>query len=115
MTYNKSSFLFPSSYEATMKLENNHLVLITGSSGEGKSFMAKKLVQEKIDQGYNLKEVDNIIQWREHVHWRKRQVVLIDDLFGLSHRTDKDDDHQKLIYEVGLIKDDGNKNEDLIL
>ena len=97
-----------------MKLENNHLVLITGSSGEGKSFMAKKLVQEKIDQGYNLKEVDNIIQWREHVHWRKRQVVLIDDLFGLSHRTDKDDDHQKLIYEVGLIKDDGNKNEDLL-
>ncbi|CAC5418823.1 unnamed protein product [Mytilus coruscus] len=100
--------------EAETKLNKRHHVLITGSSGEGKSFIAMKLVNKKMSEGYSLREVDNITQWREQVQWRKKQVVLIDDLFGFTYSSDKDDDNQRLITNIGLIFDDEIKNEDCL-
>ncbi|XP_052082564.1 uncharacterized protein LOC127720142 [Mytilus californianus] len=100
--------------DAEEKLNKNHHVLITGSSGEGKSFIAMKLVNQKMSEGYSLREVDNITQWRELVQWRKKQVVLIDDLFGFTYSSDKDDDNQRLITHIGLIFDDEIKNEDCL-
>lgn len=100
--------------DAEEKLNKKHHVLITGSSGEGKSFIAMKLANQKMSEGYSLREVDNITQWREQVQWRKKQVVLIDDLFGFTYCSDRDDDNQRLITSIGIIFDDEIKNEDCL-
>ena len=99
--------------QARDKLEKNHYVLITGSSGDGKSLIGMKLVAKKIDEGYTLKEIDNISQWREHVRWKIPQIVLVDDIFGLGNST-QDDDNQKLINQIDLSTDQRVNHDDFL-
>ena len=99
--------------QARDKLEKNHYVLITGSSGDGKSLIGMKLVAKKIDEGYTLKAIDNISQWREHVRWKIPQIVLVDDIFGLGNST-QDDDNQKLINQIDRSTDQRVNHDDFL-
>lgn len=99
--------------QAKDKLEKNHYVLITGSSGDGKSLIGMKLVANKIAEGYTLKEIDNISQWREHVRWKKPQIVFVDDIVGPRYSTENDD-NQKLINQIGLINYERVNHDNLL-
>lgn len=93
---------------AKEKLEKNHTVLITGSSGAGTTLIAKKLVNEKILQGFTLKEIDNVAQLRQ-IHWKNQQIVLMDDLFG--YISSRDDENQKLLSEIGFVIEERRRND----
>ncbi|XP_052082562.1 uncharacterized protein LOC127720141 [Mytilus californianus] len=94
--------------QAKEKLEKNHTVLITGSSGAGTTLIAKKLVNEKILQGYTLKEIDNVAQLRQ-IHWKNQQIVLMDDLFG--YISNRDDENQKLVSEIGFVIEERRRDD----
>lgn len=64
--------------EAREKLETHRIVVISGSIGTGKSFLARKLISEKIEEGYQLKSVESLFKWRTY----GKQIVLLDDVFS---------------------------------
>ncbi|XP_052062985.1 uncharacterized protein LOC127702720 [Mytilus californianus] len=64
--------------EAREKLKTNRIVVISGSIGTGKTFLARKLISEKIEEGYQLKSVESLFKWRTY----GKQIVLLDDVFS---------------------------------
>lgn len=93
--------------EAKKTLNEHKYVLLTGCSGEGKSFIARKLVCEKINAGYSVVPVDRISQWQERVKWREKQVVFLDDMLGRILSDNKETEYRELITYIDSVISEG--------
>lgn len=72
----------------------NHYEIITGSSGEGKTFIAMKLIYEKIQEGYTFKDIKSSEDFHDF-EFCERMVFLLDDAFQIDNH-----DTQFLILEI---------------
>ncbi|CAC5356066.1 unnamed protein product [Mytilus coruscus] len=74
-------FIKTKSYEKSSNiLQTNNLVIIVGSSGEGKSFIARRLVREKIKDGLEYREIMRTADW-DQISYQKNQIVLMENAF----------------------------------
>ncbi|XP_076105732.1 uncharacterized protein LOC143074070, partial [Mytilus galloprovincialis] len=74
-------FIKTKSYENSSNiLETNNLVIIVGSSGEGKSFIARQLVREKIKDGLEYREITRTADW-DQISYFKNHIVLMENAF----------------------------------
>ncbi|XP_052075389.1 uncharacterized protein LOC127712821 [Mytilus californianus] len=74
-------FTKTNSYEnAKDILEKNNIVIIVGSSGDGKSFIARRLVWNKIKDGLNYREVTRTPDW-DQISYNENHIVLMEDAF----------------------------------
>ena len=61
----KELFVETSTYRKAKEiLERNHIVVISGSVGEGKTFLAKRLVHDKCLEGYKFKAIESCSEWK---------------------------------------------------
>jgi len=72
----------------------NHYEIITGSSGEGKTFIAMKLIYEKIQEGYTFKDIKSSEDFHD-LESCEKMVFLLDDAFQIDNH-----DTQFLILEI---------------
>ena len=72
----------------------NHYEIITGSSGEGKTFIAMKLIYEKIQEGYAFKDIKSSEDFHDF-EFCEKMVFLLDDVFQIDNH-----DTQFLILEI---------------
>ena len=76
----KDLFVETSIYrKAKQILEKNHIVVISGSVGQGKTFLAKRLVHDKCLEGYKFKAIELCSEWKDRICRKEKQVIFIDE------------------------------------
>lgn len=64
--------------------EEHRIVSIIGRSGDGKSSIAKWLVHKLLTTEYEVIVVRSLEDWKYYVDSKRKQIVVIEDIFGYS-------------------------------
>ena len=104
----KDLFVETSTYhEAKEILEKTHIVVISGSVGQGKTFLANRLVHDKRLEGYKPKTIELCSEWKDRICRKEKQVILLDDIFTKTFCCGKrEQDAKRLLCKIRSFLDE---------
>lgn len=94
-----------SCWKAHSRLKEHKCLFVVGRPGDGKTSLCKWLVFKSLQEGYEVILVKTPDDWRKYVNPRRKQIIVIDDIFGSSQLNTLQCDGWFGMSEEILIKD----------
>lgn len=98
-------------FKALEKLEQSHIIIISGEAGSGKTTLANHLAFWYIEKGFKFYDIENSINEAESIYKRdEKQIFYFDDFLGSNYFNaieNKKDSH--IVKFISRIKRDENK------